>query len=1548
MDFDFSTEYITPTASTVLTIVSTGSLRIPAGTTAEEPGSPAAGDIRYNTTTNSLEFYNSGSVAWQTSGNAETNGISGLSTTGLVTRTGTATYTTRTITGTTNRITLSNGSGVSGDPTVDIAATYVGQTSITTLGTITSGTWNATAIGATFGGTGLTSYITGDTLYASAANTLSALAIGTSATYLRSNGTIPAWSTISGTEITGSALTKVDDTNVTLTLGGTPSTALLRAASLTLGWTGQLAVSRGGTGVATFGGTNTLLYTTATDTLSSITTANTSALVTSNAGLPGWTSGTVANRVLRTNGTTISFSQVDLTTDVTGILPLANGGTGNATGLLLNNIIAATGSNSINNGDNDQTWNWALTTVAKTAFTFSESSAATNGAGSQFLVDISTIASSTANPIRIRAQGNDILAVTNIGVVTLQGADAGTGSSITVRGGNSSTAATAGANVSITGGTSGTSGTGGQINLTGGTGGTTGTGGTVTLRGGPGGTVSGGGAVAAVRGGIPVDGGGGGVTIAAEAGVGTSRTGGNVTITAGAGTAPGGVAGSVTITAGAVPAGGGTVGAVTITGSSNASGGQAGGVIVQGGATTTSGSGGLATLRGGTSTSGAGGSAVVSGGTSADGAGGSVSLTAANGVGTNRSGGNVTITSGTPTGSGSNGTTTFNIGASQQGQFTALGSFVLGNAALATSATDGFLYITSTAGVPSGVPTSFTGRTPIVYDTTNDRFDVYNGAWKSFYANGLVDPGANGVVVRTAANTTTARTITGTTDRITLSNGDGVAANPTIDIAATYVGQASITTLGTVTSGTWNATAIGATFGGTGQTVYAVGDILYANTTTTLAKLAGVATGNALISGGVGVAPLWGKIGLTTHVSGTLAEGNGGTNQSTYAQGDILYASAANTLSKLAKDTNATRYLSNTGGSNNPVWAQIDLSNGVTGDLPFANLTQGSARSVLGVTGNATADVASIQGTADQTLVVNSAGTALTFGALNLAAAAATTGDLPFSALAQGSARSVLGVTGNATADVASIQGTANQVLVVNGAGTALTFSSIDLSQSATVGTSRLDSANIVQGSARSVYGVTGNATADRADIQGTANQALVVNSAGTALAFGTVAIAGGGTGQVTQTAGMDALSPTTTKGDLLVDNGTSVIRLAVGTDTHVLTADSAQAAGVKWAAATASVTLSTITAAGGSNSINNGDNAQTWNWALTTAAKSAFKFTENTAAINGVAAQHLLDVSTIAASTANPLRVQARALDALTIIPLGSTVLGNAALATSATDGFLYICAGAGKPTGTPVAFTGRVPLYFDNTEKVLYSVGNTLAANQWRPTAAMNSRFVHHLEDDFMLSGITVASTSKEPGELSWWMTQSAAATNSVQASEADHPGIYRAVTGATSGNNSAIHMMGAAATTSSTMANQIAEFTWIVRIPTITTVICKVGLCQDASDGAAATYGTNGVWFEFSSAASANWRCYTRSASTSSTALSTGVAVTANNWYVLRAVRNTTTNWEFFVNDVSRGTIATNLPTTAVNIGGIVQTATTAARNLDFDYFSCITEVLGNRYT
>jgi len=99
-----------------------------------------------------------------------------------------------------------------------------------------------------------------------------------------------------------------------------------------------------------------------------------------------------------------------------------------------------------------------------------------------------------------------------------------------------------------------------------------------------------------------------------------------------------------------------------------------------------------------------------------------------------------------------------------------------------------------------------------------------------------------------------------------------------------------------------------ATAGGTGQTSYAVGDLLYADTTTTLAKLPDVATGNALISGGVSTAPSWGKIGLTTHVSGVLPVANGGTGLSSLGPAFSVYANTnqsttASSFTKIILDT---------------------------------------------------------------------------------------------------------------------------------------------------------------------------------------------------------------------------------------------------------------------------------------------------------------------------------------------------------------------------------------------------------------------------------------------------------------------------------------------------------------------------------------------------------------------------------------------------------------------------------------------------------------------
>jgi hypothetical protein len=117
-------------------------------------------------------------------------------------------------------------------------------------------------------GAGLTNPMTalGDIIYGGASGAVTRLAgnITTTKQFLSQTGTgsasaAPTWATLAGSDITGAALTSSNDTNVTITLGGTPATSLLRAASLTLGWTGTLAVARGGTGLGTLGTANQLI-----------------------------------------------------------------------------------------------------------------------------------------------------------------------------------------------------------------------------------------------------------------------------------------------------------------------------------------------------------------------------------------------------------------------------------------------------------------------------------------------------------------------------------------------------------------------------------------------------------------------------------------------------------------------------------------------------------------------------------------------------------------------------------------------------------------------------------------------------------------------------------------------------------------------------------------------------------------------------------------------------------------------------------------------------------------------------------------------------------------------------------------------------------------------------------------------------------------------------------------------------------------------------------------------------------------------------------------
>ncbi len=143
-------------------------------------------------------------------------------------------------------------------------------------------------------------------------------------------------------------------------------------------------------------------------------------------------------------------------------------------------------------------------------------------------------------------------------------------------------------------------------------------------------------------------------------------------------------------------------------------------------------------------------------------------------------------------------------------------------------------------------------------------------------------------------------------------------------------------------------TALAATSGGTGNSSYAVGDLLYASTTTAISPLADVATGNALISGGVGVAPSYGKIGLTTHVSGTLPVANGGTG------------TTSTTYCNLTTNVTGTLPVANGGtGSTTLTVNNVLLGNGTSALQSVAPGTSGNLLTSNGTTWQSTALTAS-------------------------------------------------------------------------------------------------------------------------------------------------------------------------------------------------------------------------------------------------------------------------------------------------------------------------------------------------------------------------------------------------------------------------------------------------------------------------------------------------------------------------------------------------------------------------------------------------------------
>jgi hypothetical protein len=237
-----------------VTIANTGVLSFSGGTTGLTPATATAGTV---TLAGTLGIANGGTngsatptaygVAYGT-GTAYAFTAAGTAKQVLIANTSAA-PTWSTLTSGTS-ILYGDGSGGFSNVTIGSGISFVAGTLSATGsgGTVTSvtGTSPVVSSGGTTPAISLaTAY--GDTLNPYAAKTANYVLAGPTT----GAATVPAFRALVAADIPTAALSKTDDTNVTLTLGGSPTTALVNAASLTLGWTGQLGISRGGTNTST-------------------------------------------------------------------------------------------------------------------------------------------------------------------------------------------------------------------------------------------------------------------------------------------------------------------------------------------------------------------------------------------------------------------------------------------------------------------------------------------------------------------------------------------------------------------------------------------------------------------------------------------------------------------------------------------------------------------------------------------------------------------------------------------------------------------------------------------------------------------------------------------------------------------------------------------------------------------------------------------------------------------------------------------------------------------------------------------------------------------------------------------------------------------------------------------------------------------------------------------------------------------------------------------------------------------------------------------------
>ena len=404
--------------------------------------------------------------------------------------------------------------------------------------------------------------------------------------------------------------------------------------------------------------------------------------------------------------------------------------------------------------------------------------------------------------------------------------------------------------------------------------------------------------------------------------------------------------------------------------------------------------------------------------------------------------------------------------------------------------------------------------------------------------SGAVTFTANGVLYGDGTNPLGV-TAAGTTGQVLIGNTGAAPSWGTVSSSLVSSFQTSLSGLTPSTATTGAVTlagTLGPTSGGTGLTSYTTGDIIYASATNTLSALADVATGNALISGGVSTAPSWGKIGLTTHVSGTLPTANGGTDLTSFTSGGALYATSTSAL------TTGTLPAASGGTS---------FSTYTTGDLIYASATNTLSRLSVGTSNKVLTVISGTPSWEDtqSTMVYPGVGIPNSTGSA-WGTSYSTTGSGTVVALA------------TSPSFTTPVLGTPTSGNFSTGTFTWPTFNQNTTGSAATLTTPRSIYGNNFDGSAdltqviASTYGGTGNgftkftgpATAEKTFTLPNASATILTSN-------DAVTIGQGGTGQTTAAAAFDALNPMTTLGDIIYEGtGPTAARLGIGSSGQVLT----------------------------------------------------------------------------------------------------------------------------------------------------------------------------------------------------------------------------------------------------------------------------------------------------------------------------------------------------------------------------------------------------------